>query len=58
MSLIEVKDLKIGYEGHIVLDKVNFNIEDGEFVVVVGSNGAGKTTLIKASLVICLKKQK
>ena len=32
MSLIEVKDLKIGYEGHIVLDKVNFNIEDGEFV--------------------------
>lgn len=50
MSLIEVKDLKIGYEGHIVLDKVNFNIEDGEFVVVVGSNGAGKTTLIKALL--------
>ena len=50
MSLIEVKDLKIGYEGHIVLDKVNFNIEDGEFVIVVGSNGAGKTTLIKALL--------
>jgi len=50
MSLIEVKDLKIGYEGHIVLDKVNFNIEGGEFVVIVGSNGAGKTTLIKALL--------
>lgn len=50
MSLIEVKNLKIGYEGHIVLDKVNFNIEDGEFAVVVGSNGAGKTTLIKALL--------
>lgn len=50
MSLIEVKDLKIGYEGHIVLDKVNFNIEDGEFAIVVGSNGAGKTTLIKALL--------
>ena len=50
MSLIEVRDLKIGYEGHIVLDKVNFNIEDGEFVVIVGSNGAGKTTLIKALL--------
>lgn len=50
MSLIEVKDLKIGYEGHIVLDKVNFNIEDGEFVVIVGSNGAGKTTLIKTLL--------
>lgn len=50
MSLIEVKDLKIGYEGHIVLDKVNFSIEDGEIAVVVGSNGAGKTTLIKALL--------
>ncbi|MBR4830516.1 MAG: ATP-binding cassette domain-containing protein [Bacilli bacterium] len=50
MSLIEVKDLKIGYEGHTVLDKVNFSIDDGEFVIVVGSNGAGKTTLIKALL--------
>lgn len=50
MSLIEVKDLKIGYEGHIVLDKVSFSIEDGEIAVVVGSNGAGKTTLIKALL--------
>ena len=50
MSLIEVKDLKIGYEGHIVLDKVDFSIEDGEFVVIVGSNGAGKTTLIKTLL--------
>ena len=50
MSLIEVKDLKIGYEGHIVLDNVNFNIEDGEIAVIVGSNGAGKTTLIKALL--------
>ena len=48
--MIKVRDLKIGYEGHIVLDNVNFDIDDGEFVVVVGSNGAGKTTLIKSIL--------
>ena len=50
MSLIEVNNLKIGYEGYTVLDKVNFTIDEGEFVTVVGSNGAGKTTLIRALL--------
>ena len=48
--MIEVKDLQIGYENHIVLDNVNFSINDGEFITVVGSNGAGKTTLIKSIL--------
>ena len=50
MSLIEAKNVKLGYENHIVLDKVNFNIDEGDFDIVVGSNGAGKTTLIKAIL--------
>ena len=48
--MIEAKNLKIGYDNHIVLDNVNFTINDGELVIVVGSNGAGKTTLIKALL--------
>ncbi len=31
----------------LVLDEVSFNVEDGEFVCVVGKSGAGKTTLLK-----------
>jgi zinc transport system ATP-binding protein len=48
--MIEAKNLKIGYDNHIVLDNVNFTINEGELVIVVGPNGAGKTTLIKAIL--------
>ena len=31
----------------LVLDEVSFNVEDGEFICVVGESGAGKTTLLK-----------
>lgn len=31
----------------VALDDVNFNIDDGEFVFLVGPSGAGKTTILK-----------
>jgi zinc transport system ATP-binding protein len=48
--MIEAINLKIGYDNNIVLDNVNFSINNGEFITIVGSNGAGKTTLISALL--------
>ena len=33
--------------GHEVLHEVSLEIEDGEFVAIMGENGAGKTTLVK-----------
>ena len=48
--MIEAINLKIGYDNNIVLDNVNFSINNGEFITIVGSNGAGKTTLIRALL--------
>lgn len=50
MSLIELRNLTLGYDNHIVLKNLNVNIEDGDFICVVGPNGSGKSTLIKGIL--------
>ena len=50
MSLIELKNLSLGYQNHIVLKNININIEENDFICVVGPNGSGKSTLIKGIL--------
>ena len=50
MSLIELKNLSLGYENNIVIKKLNLNIEKGDFLCIVGPNGSGKSTLIKGIL--------
>ena len=50
MAFIEFKDVsKIYKMGEVeikALDKVNFEVEKGEFVVILGASGAGKTTIL------------
>ena len=50
MSLIELKNLTLGYEGIAVVKDLSINIEEGDFLCIVGPNGAGKSTLIKGIL--------
>jgi ATP-binding cassette subfamily F protein 3 len=45
--VIEAINLSKSYGDKSVLDKINFNIERGDRVALVGVNGAGKSTLIK-----------
>lgn len=50
MSYIQVtelsKEYKVGQNTIKSLDKVSFEINEGEFVVILGSSGAGKSTLL------------
>ena len=45
--MIEIKDLTKKFGENLVLDRVNFSINDQEFLVVLGSSGAGKSTLLR-----------
>ncbi len=50
MSLIEIRDLSLGYDKDIILKHINLNIDENDFICVVGPNGSGKSTLIKGIL--------
>ena len=50
MKLIELKKLNIGYGNKVVCKDINFTIEQGQYVCVVGENGSGKSTLLKTIL--------
>ena len=50
MTLIDVKNVMLGYDNHIVIDDISFKVEDGDFICLVGENGSGKSTLVKGLL--------
>jgi len=45
--VVSVKDVSIFQDNHTVLSDVNFDIEKGEFVFLVGRTGSGKSSLLK-----------
>jgi cell division transport system ATP-binding protein len=45
--VVRVKDVSIFQDNHTVLSDVNFEIEKGEFVFLVGRTGSGKSSLLK-----------
>ncbi len=50
MSLLTIKDLSLGYENMTVVDGLNFTVEAGDYLCIVGENGSGKSTLMKTIL--------
>ncbi|GIO28675.1 metal ABC transporter ATP-binding protein [Ornithinibacillus bavariensis] len=49
-SIISLQDISYSYEKKVVLDHINFTIDKGSFIGLIGPNGGGKTTLIKLIL--------
>lgn len=47
---ITCKDLTLGYEGMVVTEALDFTINSGDYLCILGENGSGKSTLIKALL--------
>ncbi len=45
--LISVRDVSLNYKAVRALNRVNFEVNPGEVVAIVGDNAAGKSTLIK-----------
>ncbi len=46
--MIEVKDIKVGFEDKVVLNKVSATFETGKTNLIIGRSGAGKTVLLKS----------
>ena len=50
MALLKIKDLAIGYESRAVAQGLDFTVNAGDYLCIVGENGSGKTTLMKTLL--------
>lgn len=50
MSLITIQNLSLGYDSHTILENLNFTVNAGDYLCIVGENGCGKTTLMKTLL--------
>ncbi len=47
MTLLEANDLSVRLGKKTILDRINFNLQTGELVALIGPNGSGKTTMLK-----------
>lgn len=50
MAYINCDDLTLGYEGNPVTEHIQFSVNPGDYLCILGENGAGKSTLMKTLL--------
>ena len=50
MALISCKNVSLGYEGKAIVSELNFEVNKGDYLCIIGENGSGKSTLMKTLL--------
>lgn len=50
MSIVTVQDLTVAYNGTPAIERVGFDLAEGQTLAIIGPNGAGKSTLLKAMM--------
>lgn len=50
MTLLTLENASFSYEGKTVVSGLDFRVEQGDYLAVLGANGSGKSTLIKGLL--------
>lgn len=48
--MLQLENIKKSYDGVTILDRISFDINDGEIVSILGPSGCGKTTLLNMIL--------
>lgn len=56
MSMIEIKNLSFSYDIDVILENINLEVEELDFLAIIGPNGGGKSTLLK--LILGMNKSK
>lgn len=46
-NIVTLKDIVVEFDGERILDKINLDIKDKEFVTLLGPSGCGKTTTLR-----------
>lgn len=50
MALLVCENLTLGYDSKVVLENLNFSVNSGDYLCIVGENGSGKSTLMRTIL--------
>lgn len=50
MILLSCEKVSLGYGSHVIVRDLNFKVNAGDYLCIVGENGAGKSTLLKTLL--------
>ncbi len=50
MSFIDIKNIWQEYGDHVVLERINLQVKEGEFCSMVGASGCGKSTFLRLLL--------
>lgn len=50
MALLKVNNASLGYEGKAIVTNLSFEVNQGDYLCIVGENGSGKSTLMKTIL--------